>query len=84
VILARGFGVAAPADSRRPWFAARLRPGLAVVPRPWLAAGVAFDLGVVVSRERYFLESVGPVHAVGPLELAGLVFLEFRPLAARG
>lgn len=79
-LTAEGYGIPEPKSSRRPWLALRAQPGLAYLPRPWIALGLALDVGLVASRERYFIEGVGAVHDVGPIELGALLSVEFRVL----
>jgi hypothetical protein len=41
---------------------------------------LGLDLGFPITRERYFIEEVGAVHDVGPVELGVLLGVEFQIL----
>jgi hypothetical protein len=83
-VVARGYGVAEPRESREAWLAFGLSSGVRVVPRPWLALGPLLDARLVAVRDRYHLEGRGSVHRLGPIELQALLGLEFRPLGRPG
>ena len=82
-LFARGLAVTAPASSRRPWVAARVMPGVEVAATSWLALVLSLELGVVLSRERYFQTGIGPIYEVGPVELGAAMELQFRLFGGR-
>jgi hypothetical protein len=83
VILASGYGIRESRSSARPWVAVRAQPGLAYAPASWVAVSLALDLGLTPISEVYFIEELGAVHRVGPVELGVLLGVEFRLLRTR-
>ncbi|PCC73421.1 hypothetical protein SAMN02745121_02850 [Nannocystis exedens] len=64
------------------WAALTAAPGVLWVPRPWLAVGVQVELAVALLRHDFVIRGLPPLHSLGPVEVRGVVGIEFR--LARG
>jgi hypothetical protein len=74
----RGVRLVGPGDARTPWFAVVVSPGLAIVPREFVAVVLGLDLLIPVTRPRFVVENAGEIFRPQPVGLRGTLGLEFR------
>ncbi|MCY0992098.1 hypothetical protein OV203_33475 [Nannocystis sp. ILAH1] len=74
----RGVRLVGPDEARTPWFAVVLSPGLAIIPREFIAIVLGLDVLVPVTRPRFVVEDASEIFRPQPIGLRGSLGLEFR------
>lgn len=74
----RGVELVGAADTRTPWLAFALAPGLTFVPRPAVAVVLGIDLLVPATRPRFVVEDVGEIFRSQPVAIRAALGVEIR------
>ncbi|MCY1065567.1 hypothetical protein OV090_12375 [Nannocystis sp. RBIL2] len=77
-VLGRSVGLQAPGRAALVWVAITAAPGVLWVPRPWLAVGLQVELAVPLLRHEFVIRGLPPLHRLGPVDVRGLLGVEFR------
>lgn len=77
MLRAQGIGALSPRVQARPWLALGGGAGGAWRPRPWLSVGLRLDLLGLLLRDE-FLIGAAPAGRTGPLDVRGLVTVDFH------
>ncbi|WAS95545.1 hypothetical protein [Nannocystis punicea] len=77
-VLARSVGLAVPGRVGLVWAAITAAPGVQWVPRPWLAVGLQVELAAPLLRHEFVIRGLPPLHRLGPVDVRGLLGVEFR------